>query len=121
MPKNIASKIKYVDLLLIDKDVLRVDMSSTNSQNAEFITQQADGHETQITFAIDSLLFKNNESNHQQHVNKLKDCTISHVQIIYLDGTSDMMTMPWDSRHHDINLAETVFVSSRLITLLFRG
>jgi len=108
-------KIKFIDLRLIDNDILRIDTSKINSQTAESIIEK---DFIKLTFDVDSLLFKPDEKSHQDHVNKLKNCNLSHLQLTYDDDSTEMITLPWHAKHKDINAYETIFVSPNLISIL---
>lgn len=108
-------KIKFIDLRSISNNVLRIDTSRLNTQTTETIFEK---NYIKLTFDTDSLLFKPNEKTHQTHIEELKKCNLSHIQLTFTDDTAETITLPWQSDHKDMNAYETVFVSPKLLSIL---
>lgn len=119
MYQNIANSIKYVDLLLTDQSVYRIDLSMTPTDLSEFIIDDIVATSyVKLTFSTSSLLISSGSTNLQQQINTLKNDTISHMQLTYHNGKTSQITLPWHPKHEDINAYETIFVSPNLISIL---
>lgn len=119
MYQNIANSIKYVDLLLTDQSVNRIDLSMTPTDLSEFIINDVVATSyVKLTFSTNSLLISSGSTSLQQQVNILKNDTISHIQLTHRNGTASQITLPWHPNHKDINAYETIFVSPNLISIL---
>lgn len=119
MYQNIANSIKYVDLLLTDQSVYRIDLSMTPTDLSEFVINDiVTTSYVKLTFSINSLLISSGSASLQQQVNILKNDTISHMQLTYHNATTSQITLPWHSKYEDINAYETIFVSPNLISIL---
>lgn len=119
MYQNIANSIKYVDLLLTDQSVYRIDLSMTPTDLSEFIIDDIVATSyVKLTFSTNSLLISSGSTSLQQQINILKNDTISHMQLTYYNGTTSQITLPWHPKYEDINAYETIFVSPNLISIL---
>lgn len=119
MYQNIANSIKYIDLLLTDQSVYRIDLSMTPTDLSEFIINDIiTTSYVKLTFSTNSLLISSGSASLQQQVNILKNDTISHMRLTYHNGTTSQITLPWHSKYEDINAYETIFVSPNLISIL---
>lgn len=119
MYQNIANSIKYVDLLLTDQSVYRIDLSMTPNDLSEFIIDDVVATSyVKLTFSTNSMLISSGSTTLQQQVNILKNDTITHMQLTYYNGATSQITLPWHPKYKDINAYETIFISPNLLSIL---